>query len=131
MALARIELLEGRTREEKRALVEAVRAALSEALKTPHEDPVVRLAEYPREQFSLPYPDRHSDRYALVEVTMFAGRAMDAKRRLYDAIVRRLTALNVPANDVLIVLHEPPMENWGVDGGTPASEVDVGFKVDV
>jgi hypothetical protein len=40
-------------------------------------------------------------------------------------------ALNVPANDVLIVLHEPPMENWGVDGGTPASEVDVGFKVDI
>lgn len=131
MALARIELLEGRTPEEKRALVEAVRAALSEALKAPHEDPVVRLAEYPREQFTLPYPDRHSDRYAFVEVTMFAGRSMDAKRRLYDAIVRRLTALNVPANDVLIVLHEPPMENWGVDGGTPASEVDVGFKVDI
>jgi len=78
MALARIELLEGRTPEEKRALVEAVRAALSEALEAPEEDPVVRLAEYPREQFSLPYPDRHSDRYALVEVTMFAGRSMDA-----------------------------------------------------
>ena len=62
---------------------------------------------------------------------MFAGRSMDAKRRLYDAIVQRLMALDVPANDVLIVLHEPPMENWGVDGGTPASEVDVGFKVDI
>jgi len=80
---------------------------------------------------SLPYPDRHSDRYALVEVTMFAGRSMDAKRRLYDAIVQRLMALDVPANDVLIVLHEPPMENWGVEDGTPASEVDVGFKVDI
>jgi phenylpyruvate tautomerase PptA (4-oxalocrotonate tautomerase family) len=131
MALARIELLEGHTPEEKRALVEAVRAALSEALEAPDEDPVVRLAEYPREQFSLPYPDRHSDRYTLVEVTMFAGRSMDAKCRLYDAIVQRLIALNVPANDVLIVLHEPPMENWGVEGGTPASEVDVGFKVDI
>ena len=131
MALARIELLQGRTPDEKRALVEAVRAALSEALKAPDEDPVVRLAEYPREQFSLPYPDRRSDRYTLVEVTMFAGRSMDTKRRLYDAIVRRLAALNVPSNDVLIVLHEPPMENWGVDGGTPASEVDVGFKVDI
>jgi hypothetical protein len=32
---------------------------------------------------------------------------------------------------VLIVLHEQPMENWGVDGGTPANEVDVGFKVDI
>jgi phenylpyruvate tautomerase PptA (4-oxalocrotonate tautomerase family) len=51
MALARIELLERRTPEEKQALVEAVRAALSEALEAPDEDPVVRLAEYPREQF--------------------------------------------------------------------------------
>jgi phenylpyruvate tautomerase PptA (4-oxalocrotonate tautomerase family) len=111
--------------------VDAVRAALSEALEAPEEDPLVRLAEYPREQFSLPYPGRHSDRYTLVEVTMFAGRSMRAKRRLYDAIVQRLTALDVPAKDVLIVLHEPPMENWGVDGGTPANEVDVGFKVDI
>jgi phenylpyruvate tautomerase PptA (4-oxalocrotonate tautomerase family) len=62
---------------------------------------------------------------------MFAGRSMDAKRRLYDAIVRRLAVLDVPASDVLIVLHEPPMENWGVNGGIPASEVDVGFKVDI
>jgi phenylpyruvate tautomerase PptA (4-oxalocrotonate tautomerase family) len=131
MALARIELLEGRTPEEKRALVQAVRAALSEALKAPDEDPLVRLAEYPPEQFSLPYPGRHSDRYALIKVTMFAGRSMDAKRRLYNAMVQRLAALNVPANDVLIVLHEPPMENWGVDGGTPANEIDVGFKVDI
>jgi phenylpyruvate tautomerase PptA (4-oxalocrotonate tautomerase family) len=131
MALARIEILEGRTRREKEALVEAVRVALSEALQTPEDDPSVRLSEYPREQFSVPYPDRCSDRFTLVEVTMFAGRSMDAKRRLYDTIVRRLVALDVPASDVLIVLHEPPMENWSVSGGTPASEVDVGFQVDI
>jgi phenylpyruvate tautomerase PptA (4-oxalocrotonate tautomerase family) len=131
MALARIDILEGRTPEGKRALVEAVRAALSEALKAPPEDPAVRLAEYPREQFSLPYPDRSSERYTLVEVTMFAGRSMDTKRRLYEAIVQRLVALGVPAGDVLIVLHEPPMRNWAVNGGIPASEVDVGFKVDI
>jgi phenylpyruvate tautomerase PptA (4-oxalocrotonate tautomerase family) len=131
MALARIEILEGRTSTDKRGLVEAVGAALSEALQTPATDPAVRLTEYPRDQFSLPYPDRHSERYTLVEVTMFQGRSMDAKRRLYDAIVKGLAAFDVPANDVLIVLHEPPMENWAVNGGLPASEVDVGFKVDV
>jgi phenylpyruvate tautomerase PptA (4-oxalocrotonate tautomerase family) len=131
MALARIEILEGRTPEEKRAMVEAVRAALSEALQAPDDDPTVRLAQYPSEQFSLPYPDRHSDRYTLVEVTMFAGRSMDAKRQLYDAIIRRLVNLGVASTDILIVLHEPPMENWAVNGGIPANEVDVGFKVDI
>lgn len=131
MALARIEVLEGRAAAEKKALVDAVRAALSEALQAPLEDPCVRLAEYPREQFSLPFPDRHSVRYTLVEVTMFAGRSLDTKRRLYGAIVQQLATLGVASNDVLIVLHELPMENWALDGGVPASEVDVGFKVDI
>ncbi len=130
MALARIEILEGRTSGEKRGMVDAVRAALSEALRAPAEDPLVRLSEYARGQFSLPYPDRHSDRYTLVEVTMFKGRSLETKRRLYEAIVRGLASF-VAADDVLIVLHEPAMENWALDGGTPASEVDVGFEVDI
>ena len=131
MALARIEVLEGRSSGEKKSLLEAVRAALSEALQAPPDDPTVRLAEYPIEHFLLPYPDRHSDRYTLVEVTMFAGRSLDTKHRLYGAIVQRLATVGVPSDDVLIVLHEPPMENWAVNGATPASEVDVGFKVDI
>jgi phenylpyruvate tautomerase PptA (4-oxalocrotonate tautomerase family) len=131
MALARIEVLEGRGDAQKRGMVQAVRAALSEALRSPAEDPLVRLAEYPRHAFTVPYPDRHSDAYTLVEVTMFAGRSTETKRRLYTAIVSGLAEFDVAPEDVLIVIHEPPMENWGVDGGTPASEVDVGFKVDI
>jgi len=131
VALARIEILEGRSPAEKRGLVDAVALALSEALRAPTEDPSVRLIEYPPSQFSVPYPDRHSDRYTLVEVTMFAGRSMDTKRRLFEAIVAALEPFDVPADDILIVLHEPEMHNWGVDGGVPASEIDVGFKVDV
>lgn len=49
-------------------------------------------------------------------------------RALYREIVSGLAAA---AEDVSIVLHEPPMENWGVRGGVPASEVDVGFRVDI
>lgn len=62
---------------------------------------------------------------------MFAGRSMATKRRLYQTLVERLGGLGIPAEDVLIVLHEPPMESWGVEGGVPASDVDVGFKVDI
>jgi phenylpyruvate tautomerase PptA (4-oxalocrotonate tautomerase family) len=131
MALARIEILNGRAPETQHHIMDAVRAALSEALQAPDDDPAVRPQEYPRDQFSLPYPDRHSERYTLIEVTMFAGRSLDTKRRLYRALTDRLAALDIPPADVLIVLHEPPMENWGINGGVPASEVDVGFKVDI
>lgn len=131
VALARIDILEGRSAAEKAALVQAVRAALSEALRAPEDDPAARLSEYPPGHFALPYPDRHSELFTLIEVTMFAGRSMEAKQRLYDTIVRRLAALGTPPSDVLIVLHEPRMENWALDGGIPASETDLGFEVDI
>ena len=60
-----------------------------------------------------------------------AGRSLEAKRALYQAIVRRLEALGTPPKDVFVVLHEPPMQNWGIRGGLPASEVDLGFEVKV
>ncbi len=116
---------------DKRAMVDAVRGALSDALRAPEDDPLVRLAEYPSAQYALPYPDRHSDRFALVEITMFAGRSMEAKRRLYEAVVSRLGAAGVPADDILIVLHEPPMHNWALDGGTPADQAEIGFEVEI
>jgi phenylpyruvate tautomerase PptA (4-oxalocrotonate tautomerase family) len=131
MALARIEILKGAAPAKKQEMVAAVRLALSEALEAPSEDPLVRLIEYQPGEFSVPYPERHSDQYTLVEVTMFAGRSMSTKRRLYDGIVRRLGDLGVPAQDILIVIHEPPMHDWAVNGGIPASEIDVGFKVDI
>ncbi|HCS20286.1 MAG TPA: hypothetical protein DIW47_06940 [Bacteroidetes bacterium] len=33
--------------------------------------------------------------------------------------------------DITIVVYELPMENWGIRGGKPANEVNLGFKVDV
>jgi len=39
---------------------------------------------------------------------------------LYREIVGRLAAVGIPAGDILIVLREVPLENWGVRGGQPA-----------
>jgi len=62
---------------------------------------------------------------------IFPGRSLDAKRKLYKTIVQNLNKLDIRPSDILIVLNEPPLDNWGVCGGTPASEIDLGFKLDV
>ena len=62
---------------------------------------------------------------------MFAGRSQQAKRRPYQALVRNFGDLGVASTDVMVVLHEPPMENWGIRGGQMAREVDLGFQVDL
>jgi tautomerase-like protein len=46
-----------------------------------------------------------------IEITLFAGRSINAKRLLYKTIVRNLATFDVPARDVKIVLIEVPAEN--------------------
>ena len=62
---------------------------------------------------------------------MFAGRSLQAKKTLYKSIVANLSNLGIAGADVFIVLHEIPLENWGIRGGTPASELDLGFDLNV
>jgi hypothetical protein len=111
------------------AVIDAVQSALRKALKIPEGDRTLRLVEYPASHFAVP-PGR-GEKFTPVEVTMFSGRSMGAKRALYQAIVRNLAALDVPPPDIKITLIETPPENWGIRGGMPASEIDLDFKIDV
>ncbi len=111
------------------AVIEAVQAALREALRLPEWDRTLRLIEHAADHFAVP-PGR-GPRYTLIEVTMFSGRSLAAKRALYQAIVRNLGTLGVPPEDIKITLVEVPPENWGIRGGRPASEVDLGFAIEV
>jgi phenylpyruvate tautomerase PptA (4-oxalocrotonate tautomerase family) len=110
-------------------MIDAVQSALREALKIPEADRTLRLIEHPASHFAVP-PGR-GEKFTLIEITMFSGRSMAAKRALYQVIVRNLAALDVPPHDIKITLIEAPPENWGVRGGVPASEIDLGFKIDV
>lgn len=129
MPLVRVEIIKGRSPERRSLVLDAVHAALVETLAIPDEDRTARLVEHEPADFHL--DAGRSQDYTLVEITMFPGRSKAAKRALYAAIVRNLAELGVPSNDVTIVLHEPPMQNWGIRGGQPADEVDLGFSVDV
>jgi phenylpyruvate tautomerase PptA (4-oxalocrotonate tautomerase family) len=76
-------------------------------------------------------PIGKSDRFTRIEIELFLGRSLKAKRALYQSIVQNLSALGIPRDEIKIILIEIPLENWGVRGGLPASESDIGFKVDV
>ena len=80
MPEVRIEIREGRAPLEKKALLEAVHSALVEALRIPEHDRIQRLHDLPSECFEIP-PYR-TGMFALIEVTMFPGRSLDAKGKL-------------------------------------------------
>jgi len=129
MPLARIDVRRPRPEHEVQALIEAVYAALREAFRTPEGDRQIRYTELPPERFYASAGT--TENYTLVELTVLPGRSLEAKRTLYASIVRRFGELGIAPSDVLIVLNEPPLENWGIRGGLPASEVELGFSLDV
>ena len=129
MPLVRIEVRRPWAPQQKKAIIEAVHSAMREALAIPENDRQIRYVEYRAEDFEVP-PGK-TENYTLVEITMFAGRSLSAKKALYQALVRKLGTLGIAGMDLLIVLVEVPLENWGIRGGVPASEVDLGFKVEV
>lgn len=110
-------------------MIEAVYLSQREALKVPENDRQIRYVEYKPEHFAV--PPGVSENYTFVEITMFPGRSIQAKRNLYREIVTRFGALGIPPQEILIVLNEPPLENWGLRGGVPASEMDLGFNLNV
>ncbi|KTE89469.1 4-oxalocrotonate tautomerase [Desulfitobacterium hafniense] len=130
MPLVKVEILKGRSVDYRKAILDGIHSALVEAFKIPDYDRNQRLYELDSEHFEI--PDTKSEQCILIELTVFKGRSLEAKRHLYSAIVRNLEKNpGINGNDITIVIYEPPMENWGIQGGKPANEVDLGFKIDV
>jgi phenylpyruvate tautomerase PptA (4-oxalocrotonate tautomerase family) len=125
----RIEIVKGRTRDERHQLFQAVHDALMESFRIPDDDRTQRIVEHEPENFEIPRGS--SDRYTLIEITAFPGRTADAKRNLYRTLVQKLGEIAIDPTDVSVVILEPTLESWGVRGGRSAADVDLGFSLDV
>jgi phenylpyruvate tautomerase PptA (4-oxalocrotonate tautomerase family) len=99
------------------------------AFKIPDHDRNQRIIEMQPE--NLEYPVGKTKNFITIEMTVYPGRSLQAKKALYREIVSRLQKLEIQSDDILIVLNQPPLENWGIRGGYPASEVDIGFEIKV
>jgi phenylpyruvate tautomerase PptA (4-oxalocrotonate tautomerase family) len=130
MPLVKVEIMEGKSKEYKSAILEGIHKALVAAFKIPEDDRNQRLYELP----SLNFEKRvtKSNNFTIIEITAFKGRSYEAKKALYAEIVRNLSGdPGIEGNDILIILNEQPLENWGIFGGEPGDKVDLGFKIDV
>jgi phenylpyruvate tautomerase PptA (4-oxalocrotonate tautomerase family) len=129
MPLIKIETRKSWSFSQKKEIMEAIHSAMRKTLKIPDNDRDIRFHEYHPEDFQVA-PDK-TENYILVEIAMFTGRSLQTKKELYQGIVANLGKSGIRPGDVFIVLHDVPLENWGIRGGIPASEVDMGFKVGI
>lgn len=126
-----IETRTNHSAEQEAAMMEAVHSALREAFKIPDWDRDVRLLAHAPQRFMCKPSLERPELFTHVSIDAFAGRSLDAKRALYQAIVRNLENLGIPRDHVKILLREIPKENWGIRGGQAGCDVEIGFKVEI
>jgi len=117
--------------DEEVAIIDAVHGALVSAFQIPAKDKNVRLVVHEPHRFAVPAQLEKPEYRTLISIDCFSGRSLEAKRLLYAGIVENLAALGIPADHVMITLHEVGRDSWGIRGGQAASDVDLGFNVQI
>jgi len=121
MPLVRIDLLKGKTPEYRAQVGQIVYGAMLDVLGVPKNDRFQVITEHDGTglQFDRSYLDiQRSDDCILLQITLNAGRTLEAKTRFYKAVADGLHAgLKVRREDVLINLVEVQKENWSFGNG--------------
>jgi phenylpyruvate tautomerase PptA (4-oxalocrotonate tautomerase family) len=121
MPLVRIDLQIGKPKEYREQIGQIVYRAMREALGVPENDRFQVITEHasPGLQFDRDYLGiKRSDDCIFLQVTLNAGRTLDAKRNFYKAVADGLhRELQLRREDVLINLVEVQKENWSFGNG--------------
>ena len=121
MPLVRIDLLEGKTPEYREQVGQIVYRAMAESLNVPQNDRFQVITEHGRTglQFDRTYLGvQRSDDCIFIQVTLNAGRTIEAKQRFYKAVADGLhEQLKLRREDVLISLVEVRKEDWSFGNG--------------
>lgn len=60
---------------------------------------------------------QRSEKLVIIEIVLNAGRTVEIKKNLYADIARRLEAVGIRSDDVMVSLIEVTKENWSFGGG--------------
>jgi phenylpyruvate tautomerase PptA (4-oxalocrotonate tautomerase family) len=127
MPSIRIELKAGLDDNSLQKIINTIMDSISEVLQLPPEDRNIRLLEYKPELFYMKPPYQ-----VVIEISLFKGRSKETKKKLYQLIVNNLESQSLFRKEmVYIILNEVDPGNWGVRGGLPTDEIDLGFAINI
>lgn len=115
--------------ESRQAISDTIHSCCVDALAFPLEKRFHRFIPLDRENFI--YPSDRSEKYIIIEISMFEGRSVDAKKTLIRLLFSRLSEqVGIAPYDVEITISETPKYNWGVRGMV-GDELELNYKVNV
>ena len=97
------------------ALSQCIHGCLVEALGLPDSKRFQRF--FPMDPEHFIHPEDRSERYTIIEISMFAGRTEETKRRLIRLLFSSIEReVGISPQDVEITIFESPAANWGIRG---------------
>ena len=121
MPLVRIDLLRGRSTQDRKLLGEIVYNAMRATINVPEDDKFQIITEHAPDDLNFAESylgSRFSNGIIFIQITLNAGRTLERKKALYKKIVDDLAAqLQVRPDDVVINLIEVAKENWSFGRG--------------
>lgn len=113
----------------RQPLSDVIHSCTVEALAFPRDKRFHRFIPLAAEDFI--YPSDRSERYTVIEVLMFEGRTVEAKKVFIRSLYERAAAqLELAAIDLELTFIETPRHNWGIRG-VPGDELALGYTVEV
>ncbi|RUT33423.1 tautomerase family protein [Paenibacillus zeisoli] len=83
------------------------------------------------EQEDFLFSEDRSDKYTIIEISIFEGRSVESKKKLITLLFERISSeLYIEPNDIEITIFETPKHNWGIRG-LPGDELQLNYKVNV
>ena len=111
------------------ALSDVIHGCVVDALEYPRDKRAHRFFALAPEDFR--YPPGRSDDYTIIEISLFEGRSVVAKKKLYALLFERCeTQIGIAPVDLEITLTETPRHNWGIRGA-PGDELGLDYKIEV
>ncbi|MEM9087252.1 MAG: tautomerase family protein [Cyanobacteria bacterium P01_F01_bin.53] len=112
----------------KAKLSDVIHSCLQDAIGTPGNKRFQRF--FPMDPEDFYYPEDRSSRYTIIEITMFEGRSIPAKKKLIKLLFERINQqLGIAVEDVEIAMFELPKHNWGIRG-IPGDELVLNYVVE-
>jgi phenylpyruvate tautomerase PptA (4-oxalocrotonate tautomerase family) len=112
----------------KQELSDAINSCMVDALEYPADKRSHRF--FPLDPSDFFYPPDRSERYTIIELSMFEGRSIVAKKQLIRLLFERVQLLGISPQDLEITIFETPKYNWGFRG-LPGDEHQLNYRTDV
>ena len=113
----------------KAKLSDVIHSCVVDALDFPEDKRFHRF--FPLDPSDFYYPSGRTTKYTIIEISMFEGRSVEAKKHLIRLLFERVhQRLNILPQDLEITITETPKHNWGFRG-TPGDEIELNYKVEV